>query len=316
MSFRSFAMVALVFSQPWSVAFGAASDRPADERPPRTPAEIDAARARMSTTHPMSDRIFSVANLRRFIEQNAADLRSPEDFVCSIPSRVRQGRDVIAAPASLAAQSGTPRSPRALIPVGPLEDRDGNPTPPVAVASANGGVDGVHQGNAVELAAFLPNGAIEYYDLDFDEIPPRLSEPNPAVCMGCHGREGVVGVARVRPIVERIPWVSFIGQNLEQRLCSQIEVDAYRALRGQSEAAARSNPRLACLSERAFAPTPGPIGATNVSEARMARIAADETRARAQGREGIFQEPEVVDADPFAGSTDRWPQSIPAKLPN
>ncbi len=213
-------------------------------------------------TQPMAEGELNPIALRDFVNNNK--VQSISAFVCCLPPSFR--KNYIIAPASHAAQSGNPCSPRILMfnELRKPETKGGGSydNPLNMVISINGGnVPGcpnVNQANSVEIMFDDKTGSfnkekkpqVAYFDFEFPEKADptakefaHLSGANPPdKCMMCHGTQGEAGPGGPRPIFEPVDnWGALLnGSNC---VSDKMQESLRKAVAGNM----KTNSRYDCL---------------------------------------------------------------------
>lgn len=186
------------------------------------------------------------------------------DFFCH-PDLVRileKGlqKALLVAPGSMAAQSGTPQSPRVVLPIflgndlGEIFDpRDlfnivrGKAAKVAAVLTGGHGGKNANRADVLEGAIFTRNpNQMQLFEVHFDSIAGARVETDPKDCKSCHESNSPYRSGSY-PIMEPRPWVSFLNRDMSGALCNADEVSAYTHLNAQLKKAGAKKP-YSCLS--------------------------------------------------------------------
>lgn len=183
------------------------------------------------------------SGLRNWLEQAQGTVSKVEDFVCCLPKEIRDR--YLVTHSSFAAQNAVPYSPRVI-----FYQKRSEKQPFTALTINGGSHPAVSQEHSVEIAIENPKTQeLEYFDLEFFENEkPHLSERNTALCLSCHGVDGVLPVGGLRPIFDPVGQANrFVGG--KSPFCSSIEQKYYRAVEAATVDAMKRNQRFSCMDQ-------------------------------------------------------------------
>lgn len=191
------------------------------------------------------DDISSPVKISEYLKLN--NIKSVKDFVCCLPKEFQ--KDYIVGMSSVAAQNGTPISPR-IIMSNVSKSQDDNKQPALIV-SFNGGKSHSTQGKSIEIA--IRNNKtkeLELLDIDFSNDSPHLSI-NPKTCMHCHGSNAKIPAGGPRYIFDSFPfWARFVGGlpgGIET--CNQTEIEIHNKLADKAIETIKKEDQYSCLDK-------------------------------------------------------------------
>lgn len=170
---------------------------------------------------------------------------SIEDFVCCLPEQFRQS--IAVAHSGVAAQNSRPESPRVIM------SNFVSGKPPTKFLSINGGHPDLNQSNSVEMVLVDDKtGEVTLHDIAFTKDGAKVSEPNPPLCLKCHGNpphlifEGPTQWPRfVNGMTTEIQapqeFAGGVSQSMVEKYFTSKETVAKKAL--------KENPRYRCLTK-------------------------------------------------------------------
>ena len=147
---------------------------------------------------------------------------------------------------SIAAQNGTPNSPRVI-----MTNNIGNTVPGEQglkmMMSFNGGEAYMNNSQSIEMAFVNPkNKEVEYFDLSFlENKSPHLSGKNPESCMSCHGEYGKEPKGGAKMIFDPFGnWPRFVGGADK---CNPTEDKIQELVSDRALSSLNSNKQFECL---------------------------------------------------------------------
>ena len=177
-------------------------------------------------------------------------VQSTEDLICCLPQEFRD--NFMVSPASLAAQTGTPDSPRVFL---------FDPSDTSTMFTINGANAEARLTSNVEFVSDnKTKNKLEYYDIATVNGRPHMSGANPQQCMLCHGNtQGQEPPGGPRSLLEGLSgdWPRLVGGSFDwshlrrkAKECPEDQREAkLRALMAdRSLKALRTNPQFECLS--------------------------------------------------------------------
>lgn len=188
--------------------------------------------------------------LKSYLEANSLNIKTPADLICCLPKSYRE--NFVVAPASIAGQNGNPSGPRVLFfnsfPENAVERGLYNPALK-SLLSINGGDPSLNQNLSVE-ALFVrnkPEPEPEFFDIDFSGNEAHLGGKNPALCMGCHGRDGKAPPEGAKLIFDTVrSWMSFANGFSP---CTAAEKKWLAEFNKTAKESLLNNPQYRCLDK-------------------------------------------------------------------
>lgn len=188
--------------------------------------------------------------IQDWLKTTGSKVKNIEQFVCCLPKEYQ--KQYMAGHSSVAAQTGTPHSPRVVM-FQSEQKLDATVPHKMFALSINGGADGQPQGQNVEMMFLDPKSKkLQYFDLAFNgDVTPKLSKENPTECMSCHGLNGKAPAGGPRPVFGSFQrWNPFVGGRVG--FCSKTEEKYFRHIEAAAVKAIKANPRFACLDKKSL----------------------------------------------------------------
>jgi hypothetical protein len=200
--------------------------------------------------------------LDAYLKKNAAKFSDVGDVVCCLPETYRKRVAIVHSSAS--AQSSDADNPRMLMfacypGVDPTCEKRGSVLK--SVVSINGGAEGLSQKDSIEMFTNRPryeeptsvfrqeHPAIQMHDLVVKDGKHELSEPNPQLCMSCHGSQPST-IGGPKPLMESDERWARMSSGVFSDCWNNggAEINYLQKLQSRAEQAVKKNPRFRCLS--------------------------------------------------------------------
>lgn len=202
------------------------------------PFTLQKAAAQNCKTEPLSSlESMSPEKLAEFVKTNSID--SVEEFVCCLPEKFRS--NYLVGMSSIAAQNGTPDSPRIIMSDSELSK------PASYIISFNGGKNHNFQKNNIEMIFLNPKSKeLELFDLDFSDRNMKIHK-NPGICMNCHGENAKMPAGGPKYIFDTFDfWPRFAGGVSH---CNETETKIHNLMADRAIKAVQTEKRFNCLDK-------------------------------------------------------------------